>query len=466
MPYPQPRTTYRAAAPAAEAGASRVSRVRAMVRAAIAPLLLGYLTLAVVLAVITAVSSGSAFSLGTALAGAGPAWLAACHVPLTVEGASLGVLPLLLTALVVALAARAARHAAGRLLLRRPAETVPVLATVGGAHAVAGAVIAGSAGGPVTANPALAFFVCGAVGLVAAAAGLARPCGLVTAVLGHADAVLRRGLRAGVLGLAALLACGAFGYALGMLCSFSQGAEMFLRLAPGAGSGLGLFLLSAAYLPNAVVGGLSFVLGPGVSIGPVAVAPVSFHGGAVPAFPLLAAIPDEFAAWWPLLFVLPLAAGVTVGEFVRRSVAELRDRLRAVAVAALVAAVASLVLAAMASGTLGGGAFGPVTVPAGLLAVTAFGWIGVPGALVVWLADGGPSVASVTGRMRWGGVPEQPADVDDTGEAAGPAASDDTELAGETVDCGAGSEGEAVEDGTDEECDSRHPDGAIDYDTT
>jgi hypothetical protein len=136
-----------------------------------------------------------------------------------------------------------------------------------------------------------------------------------------------------------------------------------------------------AYLPNAMVGALSFASGPGFSIGPASIAPFAFHGGAVPAVPLLAAVPAAAAHWWFVLLALPAAVGVLVGLVARGWDQPWTARLRAIAVAGLVAGGGCLVLAALSGGALAGGPFDPVTVPAGLLGATAFGWITVAGGL-------------------------------------------------------------------------------------
>ena len=72
------------------------------------------------------------------------------------------------------------------------------------------------------------------------------------------------------------------------------------------------------------------------------------------------------------------------------SPAVLIARARAVGVAAVVVGLSFLVLAGLSGGTLGGDRFDPVTVPAGLLAVSMFGWVAVVGSVVAWL----------TGRRR------------------------------------------------------------------
>lgn len=355
------------------------NRMWVFLSVAVFPPVAGYLILAALFGLVTAIAPGATVSFAGVLAAAGPGWLAACHVPLNIVGHPLGVLPLLPAALVMALAARTASFAAARLRLTTPAQAWPVVGTIAVAHAVFGAGIALYCGsGPVRAAVALAFFICGALAAVAATLGLARRCGIVTAVLAHADAAVRQGLRAGALGMTALAAGGILGYVIGLAMSFPTAAESFRQIAPGFGGGLGLWLLSVAYLPNALVGGLSFVTGPGVAVGTVQVGPFAFHGGAVPAMPLFAVLPERFAAWWPVFLLLPLAAGALVGWSVRRRVADRITRIRAIGIAGLTAAVSSLVLAAAASGSLGDRGFGPITVPAGLLALSAFGWITLP----------------------------------------------------------------------------------------
>jgi hypothetical protein len=142
-----------------------------------------------------------------------------------------------------------------------------------------------------------------------------------------------------------------------------------------------MFLLSTAYVPNALVGTLSFVAGPGFAIGRVSVAPWHFQAGPMPGIPVLAPLPVVEAHWWMFLMVLPVAVGVLAGLCCRTS----PTRLRSAGIAALVAALAWLVLAALAGGALAGGPFDPVTVPAGLLAVAVFGLVAVPGALTACL---------------------------------------------------------------------------------
>ncbi|MGH3744441.1 MAG: cell division protein PerM [Mycobacteriales bacterium] len=222
----------------------------------------------------------------------------------------------------------------------------------------------------------------------------------------YADDVTRRGLLAGALGLVALVAAGSIMYAFALTASVGTAGELFRQIAPGAGSGFGLWLLSLCYLPNALVGGLAFISGAGLDVGAVQLSPFLFSGGNVPAMPLLAALPERFAAWWPAVLILPLVVGILVGFSVRRSSPDPLVRLRVVGVAGLVVAVGCLVLAAAASGALGDGA---VTVPAGRLALLGLGWIVVPAAVVAWFAGpsgGGGPVAEAEWPAEFAAEPE------------------------------------------------------------
>jgi hypothetical protein len=191
---------------------------------------------------------------------------------------------------------------------------------------------------------------------------------------------------------------------------------MFRSSGSGFGGGLGLLLLSLAYLPNALIGAASFAVGPGFSIGALVVRPLAFHSGPVLGLPLLGAVPIHSAPWWIVVLLLPASVGVGVGWACRRVAdpmsarsrranAEPRPdralgRLRAVGVAALVVALGCLVLAAFAGGTVADGPFNPVTIAAGLLALSAFGWIGIAGAITALFAGPRPEVlAALTERV-------------------------------------------------------------------
>jgi hypothetical protein len=163
---------------------------------------------------------------------------------------------------------------------------------------------------------------------------------------------------------------------------------LFAHNASGPGSGLGLLLLCAGYVPNAVIAATSFVAGPGFALGEISLTPLTFRGGPLPDLPLLAALPERTAGWWPALLVVPVGVGVLVGRRLRHAAEEPRDRLRAVAVATAVVALSLVVLAGSAGGPAGGGRFDPVDLRAASLSVALVAWVGITGAAVAWF--GGP----------------------------------------------------------------------------
>ncbi|MFT7836516.1 DUF6350 family protein [Saccharothrix sp. BKS2] len=371
---------------------SRAERVRVLATTAAGSVVVGYAAVAALLALISSTAAHASFSTTGVLTAAAPGWLAAHHVPLRFDGGQLGLLPLLPTALVMLLVYRAAAGAADRLGLFEPLQARSVVFSIAGAHAGVGGVISFLMGeeGPVRATPAVAFFGCAAVSGLAAVAGVAQRCGLVEVVFERVDPVARRGLRTGAVVLFALAAAGALVLALGLVLSWPTTAALFDQSGGTIGTGLGIWLLCLAYLPNAVVGALSYVVGAGFSLGPVVVNPLEFTGGAVPAVPLLAALPEEQSGWLPLVLVLPGVIGVLAGFTLRDAAPVPRSRVRAVLIAGVTAGVGALVLAAVAGGALGGGAFDPVTVPAGLLGVLTLVWVAVPGGIVAWFAGPRP----------------------------------------------------------------------------
>ncbi len=362
---------------------------RLLVLAAVGPLVTGYVGIAALLGLITVTAPGAVMSLPGVLTAAVPAWLAAYHVPVDIAGHELGVLPLLPTAALLLLVARVAGNAARRLDLTEPRSAGTVVGPIALAHAIFAMALAFLSGG--AASPVLAFCFAGALAGAAATAGVAGPCALLPAAVRRADHATETGLRAGILAVSGLAAVGAVVFAVGLIASWSTSAQLFRVTAPGFGSGLGMLLLSVAYLPNTLIATLSFAAGPGFGIGAVSVAQWHFHAGPLPAVPLLAPLPAVEGHWWVFLMLLPAAVGVLTG-LACRHVSELAGRFRAVGVAALVTGVGWLILAAMAGGPLAGGLFDPVVVPAGSLAVSAFLAIAIPGTLTVWLAGRTPTL--------------------------------------------------------------------------
>ena len=360
------------------------TRVRVLLAAALGPLVTGYAAVATLLALVTLTAERTAFSGTGVLLASGPGWLAAHQVRLGIGGHPLGVLPLLPTIGAMLLAARTASGAAHRLECRSPREALPVFFTIAGAHAVFGLVIALLAhSSPVTANLFVAFAVPGLLAGLAAAAGITLRCGLPALVRERLDPIAVRGLRAGALGLAVLVLCGALVFTVATALSWSTVADMF---EPGFGTDVGLLLLSVLYLPNAVVAALSFTTGPGLSIGELNVGMFGYRGGAVPGLPILGGLPEHAAPWWPALLVLPALTGVLVGWTLRGVDDDPAARVRAVAVAGALAGFGCVLLGTLSGGRLGDGPFDPVSIPVGVASVVVFCWIVIPGSFTAFFA--------------------------------------------------------------------------------
>jgi Family of unknown function (DUF6350) len=372
----------------------------ALIGAACLPAVASYLTAAVALAILTAAGGAGTSAAGVARLGAA-GWLAAHHVPLIIQGAPLGVLPLLPTLLLGALVAHGASKVAGRSGLTQPAGAGWVAATVAGTHGVMGAVLALVATpATITADPAQAAVGCALVAGTAAGVGLVRPCGLLPAALRRAPGWVRPGLEAGLWGLAIALTAGFVTVLLALVVSAPAVVEMS---GPDVASAFGLTVLSIGYLPNAAIAGLSWLAGPGLSVGALSISPLAGHAGPVPAVPLLAALPQgPVQPWWGAVLAVPLLIGAAVGRRCLAAGQDRSERLRVLAVAATALAVGSSVLGALAGGQLGAAAFDPVDVPYGvlaaaLLAATLLG--GAPATLLPsrgWTSE--PGSASVTDR--------------------------------------------------------------------
>ncbi len=364
-------------------------RMRVLLTVATLPLLAGYAAVAALLAVVAALATQASFSPGQILLAAAPGWLGAHQVPLTLSGEPLAMLPMALTVLLGVLIARSAAGAVERLDGRRTHRALVIVSTMACAHAVAGVGIAiASYGARLSADPLESFFIPGLVAAAAATLGLVRPCGLIAALRPYLVPVATAGLRAGLLGLVGLLAAGSAVFAIASVLSAPQAQSLFTAGAPGFGSGLGMLLLCLAYVPNAALAAVGFVVGPGFSFGDLQLSPYSYSTADVPAVPLLAALPDGPADWWRALVILPLGVGVLVGLRLRKSSPSPLQRLRSVFVAGAVVGFGIVVLGALASGRIG--TSGGLMLDLGAVSLASFCWVAIPAAVVAYFAGERP----------------------------------------------------------------------------
>jgi hypothetical protein len=346
---------------------------------------------------ITAPHLGFGGGLAGVVRSAGVLWLVAHHVEVTVRGVGrIGLLPLGLVLLPGALIERAGRRMA-------QAGHVTQLRHVGHAGiAIAfpyalftGAVAIGSR--TPQAAPSLWQAVCAGFLLALVAGGLGAARGL--APWRHLAGLLPARARSVVVGaavaLAVLIAFGA------LLCAVSLGLHLSAyqaaasALTPGvAGSAL-LLLAGLSYLPNSVIWAIAYMLGPGFTFGAgTAVSPSGSALGAVPAFPMLAALPvgsgAAFPAWLGFfVLAMPYLAGVLAGLMsVRISPTPFLEAapLWGLLTGSLTGVVIGF-LAKFSGGPLGAGrlaSVGPAGAESGLVAVLE---VGVTAALVAGAAN-------------------------------------------------------------------------------
>ncbi|MCC3317323.1 cell division protein PerM [Nocardia africana] len=333
---------------------------------------------AIVLVTLTAAGSGMTGASGAIAAG----WLAVHQVPVVVGKTSLGLLPLLPTAVVLWLTMRDCAHAVSPRSSRADLGWIVGAALAGPllVTAVCLAVAEDAATAvPLQSPHTLTAFCCVAgLHLLAAATGIAtRPNALRDRIASSLPDWVFAGARAAARALWRLLLAGAVLTVVSFVLHWSVIGGTYETAGNFAGV-VGLTALSLAYLPNVVIAATSVLIGADVHIGAGALSVFSVAGAPVPALPVLAAVPSGPAAgWWPIVLLIPAAVGVRGGlDCARDSADEMRSPWATVFSAAL-AALALLLLGLLAGGTVGSfGEIGPgVLVTAGL----TFAWLTLAG---------------------------------------------------------------------------------------
>jgi Family of unknown function (DUF6350) len=206
-----------------------------------------------------------------------------------------------------------------------------------------------------------------------------------------------RSLTVGTTGaLAVLTAVGSLLAGVSLALHLGEFKAIDATLAPGAVGAALLLLAQLAYVPNAVVWAISFMLGPGFAFGTgTVIAPTGSALGPLPAFPMVAALPPGLhPAALPLLsvavLIVPYLAGAFGGLLMIRAAPVLpleTAPLWGFACGVLAGGVLAI-LAAFAGGPLGSGR---------LAAVGPSGWqVGVVASLEV-----GVAAAVTAGAGNW-----------------------------------------------------------------
>ncbi|MEV7602690.1 DUF6350 family protein [Kitasatospora sp. NPDC089797] len=216
------------------------------------------------------------------------------------------------------------------------------------------------------------------------------------------------GRAAGAAGAGLVAAGGLLVAAAAVLDALAGGGRGMALLGGGPVALVGLLLLTVALLPNAVLWGAAYALGPGFEVGAGAVvSPGGARLGPVPEFPLFALLPQDGPGGWRLAaLLLPLLAGLVPAVLLGRAAAGRRGDADGAqpwppAATAVAAVAAALLLGAGAAvlGWLSGGALaaermarlGPVPWWTGPAAAGWLALVAVPGALLVRYRVLGPT---------------------------------------------------------------------------
>jgi len=229
--------------------------------------------------------------------------------------------------------------------------------------------------------------MCAAFGWTAIAVGSGRLPIWVQSV----PAWLRAALAGGIRILATFLVLSTVVLLGALLVDLDAAVNVMSQLHTGAGDVAAYTLVTAAVLPNAALYASSYLLGPGFLVGTgTLVSPTLVSLGPVPAFPLLAALPDTgpTPAWTAYVVALPPLVAAVGAALAQRRSPTLRWEAGALRGCAggVLAGVLLAALTAVAGGAVGPGRMTAVGADAGQVlvhAVTAFGIGGLVGGLAM-----------------------------------------------------------------------------------
>ena len=412
-------------------------------------------TLAVVATIVVTtmvVANSDLTGIYAAIAGT---WLALHQVTLTIDGTSLGVLPLLPTAVLVWQAARGCASAAdalvensGYALDRQDVSRITVAVLAGPLMVTAASLIVlqdAASVLPVTPpNAAAALAWVTGIYLVAALIGIGSRVWKPLVRYYSAPDWLVLAFRPALRVLLGMFALGGVVVVAGLLWSWNVVGELLARGDHWTGV-LGLTVMSILYLPNVIIGAAAVLAGSTVHFGDIHLSLFEATGGDLPALPVLAAVPSgPAAAFWPVLLAVPATIGALLGRFAAQRTLQAKADGAPVGSAdaswtVLAAAAGAGLVTALATWVAGGplGVFGTVGANWWLAGILVFAWCGLLGIitaqLLVWRE----------GRLAAAALRADTEVAEETPEDAADAA--DATEADDTADAGADTELEAPE---------------------
>ncbi|TML25564.1 MAG: hypothetical protein E6G35_12055 [Actinobacteria bacterium] len=326
---------------------------------------------------------GARLTFGTAF------WLLAHGVPLSLGGDRLALVPLAVSVLAAWRVSRAGVHTARAIGARTAGRALLSAFAVATVYAGLGALAANLA--RPLAVPVESALRLGGFALVFAGLGAARESRSLGRLARRLPLPVRDGLRTGTVAAFLVLGAGAAVAGVAVAVSGGQASATLATFHAGVLGQAALTLVCLVYAPNLATWSAAYLIGPGFAVGAgttVSAGKVSL--GALPAVPVLAALPDSaVSGLGPLLRVLPMAGGMAAGWLlVRRRLRLAAEREsptpgwgELIGICALAGPVGGVVLGLSAwasGGALGAGrlaVMGPVGWSVGVVAagVLAFG---------------------------------------------------------------------------------------------
>ncbi|MDQ6935569.1 MAG: DUF6350 family protein [Actinomycetota bacterium] len=315
-------------------------------------------------------------------------WLLGHGARLDLNGVPIGIVPLGLTAVFALAAYRSGRWAGTTSQPVTDDKSWAIGATVStGIYviiAVLTCVLAGQ--GPATASLGRALVGSLLVGGLAGSAGMAVGAGRFGVWMGRIPGWVRAVAGGAMAAVLALFAVSAGLVAVSLALSWNDAATVLSALHLHTGDALMYTLVALVVTPNAALLGTSYILGPGFVVGAgTLVSPSAVALGPMPAFPLLAALPNagQQPWWFQLVLALPVLAGAVGGGLAQRHYAVTAwdsAALRGFGVG-LAAALVTTALVALAGGPMGTGELTHVGAPLGQVFVIAVGAMSIGGLL-------------------------------------------------------------------------------------
>jgi hypothetical protein len=120
------------------------------------------------------------------------------------------------------------------------------------------------------------------------------------------------GIRPALVAFGLLFVAGSLLTTVSLVLNWDQLRAVTTLMAPGFIDGFFMTLLGIGYLPTVNVWAMSYLLGPGITLGGGVVTLDNASPGALPAFPLLSILPSESASFAPYFILIPILIGVII----------------------------------------------------------------------------------------------------------------------------------------------------------